>query len=171
MEKIHHYKLALQWTGNQGTGISSYRSYNRSHTIAINGKAIIRGSADPSFMGDRSCHNPEDLLLSSIAACHMLWYLSLCAESGIIVLQYTDNAIGRMQENEDGCGRFTEILLHPEITVAESFMIKEATTLHHKANQYCFMASSVNFPIHHEPVVKVGWDMPTGPPDIQSSKS
>ena len=171
MTKIHHYTLALQWTGNQGRGTNNYRSYNRSHTIAINGKTVIQGSSDPSFMGDPACHNPEDLLLSSIAACHMLWYLSLCAERGIIVLEYTDNPMGRMLENKDGSGQFTEVLLHPEITVAESFMIEEAVALHHKASQFCFIASSVNFPIHHEPVIKAAYGITAGPYDIQKSKS
>jgi organic hydroperoxide reductase OsmC/OhrA len=153
MKKIHHYKLALQWTGNQGTGTSSYRGYSRSHTIVVNGKPTIYGSSDPMFLGDSQCHNPEDLLVSSVAACHMLWYLSLCAEKGVIVLQYADNPIGRMLENEDGSGRFTELLLRPEITVSESSMIKEAMDLHHKANKMCFIGASLNIPLHHEPVI------------------
>lgn len=81
----HHYHLDLQWTGNRGSGTSGYRSYDRDHRIVVGGKAEILGSSDPAFRGDKTKHTPEELLLSSLSACHMLWYLHLCADAGIIV--------------------------------------------------------------------------------------
>jgi organic hydroperoxide reductase OsmC/OhrA len=75
MAKKHHYKATIVWEGNEGTGTSQYNAYNRNHSISINEKVAIAGSSDPAFRGDKSKHNPEDLLLSSLSACHMLWYL------------------------------------------------------------------------------------------------
>ncbi|SEP31134.1 hypothetical protein [Mucilaginibacter sp. OK283] len=49
--KDHHYKTTITWTGNTGTGTKDYRSYERAHTISIDGKQDISGSSDPSFRG------------------------------------------------------------------------------------------------------------------------
>lgn len=153
--KNHHYKITIQWTGNKGTGTTGYRDYERSHTISAEHKAVIQGSSDPSFRGDKTKHNPEELFLSSLSSCHMLWYLHFCSEAGIIVTDYTDEAKGIMEETTNGSGLFTEVTLHPAVTVAEESMIEKAKELHHKANEYCFIANSVNFPVKHIPTVSV----------------
>jgi organic hydroperoxide reductase OsmC/OhrA len=76
--KKHFYTTTLEWTGNKGTGTENYRSYDRNHTVHIEGKIHrIMGSSDPSFLGDASRYNPEELFLSSLSTCHMLWYLHL----------------------------------------------------------------------------------------------
>jgi len=149
MGKLHHYKTTIQWTGNRGEGTSGYRNYDRAHTISVENKAVINGSSDPAFMGDASRHNPEDLLLASLSSCHMLWYLHLCADNGIIVTAYTDNATGIMEENEQG-GRFTEVTLHPLVMIKDASMIEKARELHAAANKKCFIANSCNFPVKHE---------------------
>ncbi|KAB1229461.1 OsmC family protein [Chryseobacterium viscerum] len=155
MSREHHYKTIIQWTGNKGTGTSGYRDYERSHVISTENKTVIDGSSDPAFRGDKTKHNPEDLFLSSLSACHMLWYLHFCSEAGIIVTDYTDEATGIMTETASGSGHFTEVTLHPTVTVAEASMMEKAEQLHHKANEYCFIANSVNFPVKHIPVMLV----------------
>ena len=155
MSKEHHYKSTIQWTGNKGTGTSDYRSYERSHEILIEHKMKIEASSDPAFRGDKTKHNPEEMLLSSLSSCHMLWYLHFCAEAGIIVVDYTDNAEGIMLETPNGSGHFTEVTLNPTVLVAEESMINKAKELHHKANEFCFIANSVNFPVKHIPTVLV----------------
>jgi len=153
--KQHTYSATITWTGNQGTGTSDYKSYSRNHTISAEGKKDIEGSSDPSFRGDRSRHSPEDLLLDSISACHMLWYLHLCAVNSVIVLAYEDNATGIMVEEKDGSGQFTEVTLHPNVTVQDESMVLKANALHHEANKLCFIARSVKFPVHHKPTASV----------------
>jgi organic hydroperoxide reductase OsmC/OhrA len=151
MSKEHHYQLTTVWTGNKGTGTSDYRAYSRNHEVVMEGKANLLGSSDPAFRGDKTRHNPEDLLVASLSACHMLWYLHLCADAGIIVLEYEDHATGVMEETSDGSGHFTSVILHPKVTVADATMIELANTLHAKAHGFCFIARSVNFRVHHEP--------------------
>jgi organic hydroperoxide reductase OsmC/OhrA len=153
MEKKHLYKATIQWTGNKGSGTDNYKNYERSHEISIENKPILAGSSDPAFRGDKSKHNPEDLLLSSLSSCHLLWYLHLCSEAGVIVIDYVDHATGTMMETSNGGGRFTEVTLNPIITVTEKTMIEKARALHKKANEVCFIANSVNFPVHHRPVI------------------
>jgi len=142
------------WTGNNGTGTDGYSNYERSHSINIENKASISGSADPAFRGDNTKHNPEDLLVSSLSSCHMLWYLHLCSEAGIIVVEYSDIASGILVETLNGGGHFTEVTLNPVVIVAENSLIEKANELHIKANELCFIANSVNFPVKHNPTIK-----------------
>ena len=153
MSQEHRYKATIVWTGNKGEGTSNYRNYDRSHTIQVQGKPLIHGSSDPAFRGDPTAYNPEDMLVSSLSACHMLWYLHLCAAAGVVVTHYKDSAVGVMKETPDGGGAFTEVTLYPEVTVSDAAMIDKAIRLHHKANKLCFIANSVNFPVHHRPQV------------------
>jgi organic hydroperoxide reductase OsmC/OhrA len=149
VEKEHTYRSSLVWTGNLGVGTSSYRAYARSYTIRMEGKPDIDGSSDPTFRGDPTKPNPEELLLSALSSCHMLWYLHLCAEAGVIVTGYSDNAVGVMVEEADGRGQFTEVVLYPSVSVAKEEMISKARALHREANDRCFIARSVNFPVQH----------------------
>jgi len=151
MEKSHHYAATIQWTGNNGSGTDDYRNYERSHLISIANKVDLLGSSDTAFRGDNTKHNPEDMLLASLATCHMLWYLHLCADAGVIVVDYLDNAKGIMVESAGGGGHFTEVTLYPKVTVVHESMVDKANALHHKANQFCFIANSVNFPVKHAP--------------------
>ncbi len=150
MKKEHTYTTHLQWTGNLGSGTNKYEAYSRDFTLAHDGKKIIEGSSDPSFRGDKHKHNPEELLLDAIASCHMLWYLHLCTVNNVVVLAYEDHATAIMQEEPDGSGQFLEATLKPTVTVAHADMIARANTLHDQANAKCFIARSVNFPIHHQ---------------------
>lgn len=155
MHPNHNYKLTLHWTGNKGTGTSSYRSYDRNHDILVDGKVIIKGSADPTFHGDKTVHNPEDLLLASLSACHMMSYLHVCVKNGIIVTDYIDNATGIMKVNDDGSGHFTEVTLNPLVTIADKTLLAKANELHAEANKLCFIANSVNFAVRHSPQSKI----------------
>lgn len=153
--KQHHYKMNITWTGNRGNGTASYTGYERAHTVQAAGKPVIPGSSDPSFRGDVTRYNPEEMLVASIAACHMLWYLHLCTVAGVVVVDYVDDATGTMEETADGGGHFTEVTLFPVITVASKEMIEQADAAHAEANRLCFIANSCNFPIHHKAVYKV----------------
>ena len=154
--KQHSYNQTILWTGNQGEGTKSYKSYSRNHTASAEGKADdILLSSDPSFRGDSSRYNPEELLVSSVSSCHMLWYLHFCSINNITVIKYEDHAEGTMIENKDGSGTFSQILLNPNIEILESEKTQEAMNLHEKAHRFCFIANSCNFPIHHKPTITV----------------
>lgn len=153
--KKHYYQTSLKWTGNTGTGTSSYRAYERAHEVSVMGKPIIPASSDPSFRGDASRYNPEEMLVLSLSSCHMLWFLHLCSGAGVAVVDYTDNAKGVMEETTDGGGRFKTVVLHPYVVVLEQQMAEKLPDLHHRAHQMCFIANSCNFPVKHEPTFAV----------------
>lgn len=150
----HSYAVTVTWTGNEGTGTSSLRAYSRAHTIEGTGKPPIPGSSDPSFRGDPTRWNPEELLLASVSACHKLWYLGLCAGAGVVVTSYEDEASGEMLEEPSGAGQFTAVTLHPRVTISAGSSLSDAKALHHAAHEMCFIARSVKFPIAIEPVVR-----------------
>ena len=156
MAKKHYYRTTLEWTGNMGKGTENYQSYSRNHVLSAPGKiAAITGSSDPAFRGDPKHHSPEDLLLHSLAACHMLWYLHLCSVNGIVVMGYRDVPTGAMEEEENGAGQFVLVTLHPVVTVVDEDMVKRAMALHEEARRYCFIARSVNFTVGCMAEVKV----------------
>jgi organic hydroperoxide reductase OsmC/OhrA len=146
-----YYTTTIEWQGNTGEGTRSYKAYERSYSIQINNKPEIAGSSDPAFRGDGSRHNPEDLLLASLSSCHLLTYLHLCADAGVVVTAYTDEATGTMVLTPGGGGHFSEVRLNPRVTVENSSMIAKANELHGLAHQHCFVASSCNFPVLHFP--------------------
>jgi organic hydroperoxide reductase OsmC/OhrA len=148
----HSYRASLEWSDPAGTARSL--AHSRNHVIRISGKPDILASSDPAFRGDPARHNPEDLLVASLASCHMLWYLALCARVGIAVMHYIDEAEGTMIEDTAKGGRFERVTLRPRVTIKAGDLDK-ARDLHHEAHRQCFIANSVNFPVDCEPRVEL----------------
>lgn len=151
----HNYTVGVEWRGNRGTGTSGYRDYSRELLVSAAGKHPIEGSADKPFRGDLSRWNPEELLLAALAQCHLLSYLHVAVTVGVVVTAYEDDAIGTMVEDGNSGGAFTEVILRPRVTVADASMTDAALAAHERANELCFIARSVNFPVRHEPVIVV----------------
>ncbi|MDQ2901087.1 MAG: OsmC family protein [Acidobacteriota bacterium] len=155
MAKEHQFAITTAWTGNAGVGTRDYRSYSRNHEVNAHGKSgPILGSSDPAFRGDDSRYNPEQLLIASLSACHMLWVLHLCADLGIVVTEYSDSASGTMALHPDGSGDFSSVTLRPRMKITDWTRIDEAKALHHQAHRMCFIARSVKFPVEYGPVVE-----------------
>ncbi|MBL5974025.1 MAG: OsmC family peroxiredoxin [Candidatus Leucobacter sulfamidivorax] len=150
----HEYRIGVEWIGNRGTGTSGYRDYGRQLVVRTADGRELAGSADPTFHGDRNRWNPEELLVAALAQCHMLSYLHMAVRAGVVVTAYADEAEGTMVQEGLG-GRFTEVLLRPVVTVADASMVDAARAAHAEAFEHCFIASSVNFPVRHEPTILV----------------
>jgi organic hydroperoxide reductase OsmC/OhrA len=151
----HLFKAQLNWFVKEKEAASNSEISSKSHTIAIEGKAVLSVSAAKAFKGDPSLYNPEDLLLSSIVSCHMMSYLYVCSQNGIEVISYTDEAEATLEVSADGSGHFTEVRLYPKVIIKQTDKRAEALSLHHKANELCFIANSCNFPIVHDPSCEV----------------
>jgi organic hydroperoxide reductase OsmC/OhrA len=147
--RTHQYATRVEWRA-KGEGTRGYTRYSRNHAIVAAGKPEILGSSDPVFRGDASRYSPEELLIASLSACHMLWYLHLCAVNRITVIEYLDEAAGAMEESADGGGRFVRVVLRPQVTIAAGDRDR-ALALHDQAHHHCFIANSVNFPVDVEP--------------------
>lgn len=151
----HRYAVTVRWTGNRGEGTATYRGYSRDHDIEVPGLPVLKGSADPTFHGDRTRYNPEQLLLTALSQCHMLSFLHVAVKHGVVVTAYQDRAEAVMRTNRDGSGQFESATLRPEVTVAAAVDPALMEQLHEEANKVCFIARSVNFPVLHEPAVSV----------------
>jgi len=151
----HAYNVAVRWTGDRGTGTSGLRDYDRTHVVEADGPPPLVGSSDPAFRGEADRWNPEQLLVAALSQCHMLWYLHLCATAGVVVTAYSDDAGGTMEEEPDGAGQFTEVVLRPQVKISDQAMAHAAKTLHAEAHAKCFIARSVNFAVRHEPTLSV----------------
>lgn len=149
--KTHFYKLTVDWTGNTGSGTSSYTGYDRDFLVKKDNKILLEGSADPAFRGDSTKLNPEEFLLSAISSCHMLWYLHLCADAGIVLTSYIDNPEGEMVQDDSGGGRFSKVVLNPIVSIQDKILADQALALHKIAHEKCFISQSCNFPILVEP--------------------
>ena len=154
MRHEHNYAVTVEWLGNRGTGTSGYRDYGREHVVRAAGKHDLEGSSDRVFHGNADRWNPEELLLAALSQCHLLSYLHVAANAGVIVTEYTDAAVGTMAQTANGGGHFTSATLRPRVTIA-SGDADLARSLHAEANAKCFIAASVNFPVHHEPEIVV----------------
>lgn len=151
MEFKHVFNVKLAWLFSKKEALTS----TKTHTITIDGKAVLNVSAAKAFKGDPALYNPEDLLLSSVVSCHMMSYLYVCKQNGIDVVSYTDDAEATLEVLEDGSGRFIAIKLNPNVCIRNKEKMEEALSLHKKANQLCFIANSCNFPILHFPTCEV----------------
>ncbi len=145
--RTHRYAVRTAWTGDRGTGTATYGGYARDHLVSAAGKGDIAASADPAFRGDPARWNPEELLVASLSGCHQLWYLSLCAQAGVVVVGYEDAAEGEMVEEAGGAGQFVSVTLRPRVTIAPGSDAAAAMALHERAHAMCFIARSVNFPV------------------------
>jgi organic hydroperoxide reductase OsmC/OhrA len=155
MAHEHTYRLTAVWTGNKGEGTKNVRTYDRSHTVSIQGKPELFLTTDNAAVGDKSKLNPEDLLVSALSSCHLLSYLYLCSMEGIVITSYTDNATGIMIEEASGAGSFKEVTLNPIFSVTDESMVERAIELHHKAHEICYIANSVNFEVRCNPSCNV----------------
>lgn len=146
--RTHHYTIRNVWTGNKGAGTSAYTAYGREHELGSEGKLIaVPCSSEPLYRGNPERYNPEELLLGAISGCHMLWFLHYCAEAGIVVTAYEDNAAASMQEDAGGAGLFIEATLHPVVTITEAALADEVQRIHERVHAVCAIARSVNFPV------------------------
>lgn len=152
MAHVHSYSAKVIWTGAAQGPTASYQSYSREYLVEIPGKPPLRGSADATFRGDPALHNPEDMLVVALSTCHMLSYLAECARAGVEVVAYEDKASGTMAMKDKRI-RFTEVVLHPRVTISAGSNLEKAEALHGPAHDQCFIANSVNFPVRHEAIV------------------
>ncbi|WP_309663184.1 OsmC family protein [Tabrizicola sp.] len=152
----HDYTTRILWTGNRGEGTAHYKAYDRTWDIAVPGKAVVHCSNDPLLGGDPGKMNPEDLLLTALSACHMLWYLHYASDAGMVVTGYSDDPVGVGEVGRGGAGRFVSATLRPVVRMRPGADLAVAEAIHHRIHEVCFVARSVNFPVNYVPVFE--WD-------------
>ncbi len=151
MSQSHLFEGGLRWTGTANE-LDGKLKLERALVIDFPGKPPIRGSSPAVFNGDDGQHNPESLMISSLMACHLLTYLAVCERAGIRVVSYEDRATGAVAI-KDGKLRMVQVVLRPQVTIADAAQIERALASHDKAHANCIMANSVHIDVKVEPVV------------------
>lgn len=127
-----------------------HADYSRIYVIRMAGKPDWIGTSAPAFAGSPYHHNPEDMLVASLSACHMLTYLAIASKMKIPVVAYEDHAEGVLGKAEDGKIKMLKVVLKPVVTLAAGADTVKASLLHEKAHANCFIGNSVNFPVEFE---------------------
>lgn len=148
---INTHKSRIVWTGNLGKCTADYLSYHRTWEIDMPGKSKVHCSNDPLIGGDLHKLNPEELLISALAGCHLLWYLHYASDAGIVVIKYEDSPAAKGEVSASGKGKFIQAVLRPHVTVKRGANLMVAERIHEKIHEVCFIARSINFPIKIEP--------------------
>lgn len=140
---MSEHRAAVMWqVGEQGF---SPTAYDRAHQITFNGGVQIPGTAAPDFGGNPAEVDPEKLLVSAVASCHMLTFLAVAAKKRLLVQSYTDDAVGVLEKNSEGKFAITKIMLHPKIvfTGEQQPSAEELADLHVRAHRGCFIGNSI----------------------------
>ena len=154
----HQYGAEVLWQRIAGEAFTDNR-YSRRHRLRFDGGTEVAGSSSPSVvplpMSDASAVDPEEAFVASLAACHMLWFLSLAAQQGFVVDSYRDAAVGTMTRNAAGKLWMATVTLRPEVVFAGERQPTrdEALQLHHRAHAECFIANSVKSEVRCEPAL------------------
>lgn len=122
--------------------------YSRVHELLFDGGTTVAGSASPQAVpppfSDPVAVDPEEALVASASACHMLWFLSLAQRSGFDVAAYDDDAVGTLGKDERGRIAMVRIVLRPRVDfVGAGPDPKSLAALHARAHDSCFIANSL----------------------------
>jgi organic hydroperoxide reductase OsmC/OhrA len=142
---VAEYRATVEWAGE---GDFAANRYSRAHVWRFDGGAQVPASASPQVVplpfSDPAGVDPEEALIASASSCHMLWFLHLARDAGLVVTRYRDDAVGQMGTDERGRIAFTRIVLRPRIDFAGDWPDAEALArLHHAAHDACFIANTL----------------------------
>jgi organic hydroperoxide reductase OsmC/OhrA len=152
----HEYKVQIRWA--RGTALFTDNRYSRAHSWRFDGGIEVPASSSPHVvrvpLSQEAAVDPEEAFVASLSSCHMLWFLSIAANSGFRVDEYTDDAGGVMGKNPSGKTAITRVTLRPRVTFSGERLPSRAAIaeLHHKAHEECFIANSVTTDVRCEPV-------------------
>ncbi|HLF18396.1 MAG TPA: OsmC family protein [Candidatus Omnitrophota bacterium] len=140
---MSEHKATIDW--KKSTQSFDYETYNREHTWQFDNKVKIDASAAPEYKGKTTHIDPEEALVAAAAGCHMLTFLAIASKKRLVVESYHDEAVGFLEQNEDGQLAVTRIHLHPRISFSgdKKPSQEELQLLHEKAHLHCFIANSI----------------------------
>ena len=156
-KSLHEYGAQVLWQRAAHEAFTDNR-YSRRHVLHFDGGTEVAGSSSPSVvplpLSDAAAVDPEEAFIASLAACHMLWFLSIAAQQGYVVDRYSDAATGVMTRNATGKLWMSLVTLRPEVAFCggDGPTGNDLLHLHHRAHMECFIANSVKSEVRCEPV-------------------
>lgn len=150
------HTATVQWQRAPAEAFTDNR-YSRRHLLRFDGGAEWAGSSSPHVVplpySDPAAVDPEEAFVASLSSCHMLWFLSLAAQAGLVVDDYRDTAVGVMARNAQGRLAMTVVTLRPAVRFGAGTepTDEQLAALHHEAHEQCFIANSVRTEVRCEP--------------------
>lgn len=143
----------MRWA-SQGEPFT-YDTYGRDHALTFGSGQSITASAAPEYKGSAGLTNPEELLVSALAGCHMLTFLAIAARKKLAVTAYEDDAVGLLDKNAEGRLAVTTVILRPRITFADGAVVtpESLAKMHELAHANCFIANSCRCDVRVEPLI------------------
>ena len=143
---MSRYSATVSWVRGDQDFLGN--EYSRGHDWHFDGGLTVPASASPDIvplpMSVAENVDPEEAFVASLSSCHMLFFLSLAQRRKIVVDRYTDDAVGYLEQREDGRSAMTRVVLRPRCEYADNppdpAIVEK---LHHKAHELCFIANSV----------------------------
>ena len=147
---MSQYRAKIQWKNLSGD--FNYDTFDRTHDITYPGGIHFKGSSAPEYLGKKELANPEEMLAATLASCHMLTFLAVCAKSRLHVTSYVDEPVATLDKNTEGKFAVTQIQLSPKATFqGETPSPEKLQELHAKAHRNCFIANSLACKMAVEP--------------------
>ena len=140
---MSEHKVTLNW--QRGDTPFEYQKYSRDHTWKFDGGHEMTASAAPAYLGNPANTDPEEAFVASLSSCHMLTFLAVACKKKFVLDEYTDDAVGHMEKNENGKMAIMRVELHPKIKFSgeKQPTEQELDEMHHFAHTECFIANSV----------------------------
>lgn len=140
---MSEHRTTITW--RRDTPGFGYAEYRREHEWRTGSGQRFKASSAPAFLGDGESIDPEEAFVGSVASCHMLTFLAICARRRIVVDAYQDAAVGFLRKNGAGRLAITRVELYPEITFSDKAPVAaELQWLHERSHEECFIANSVS---------------------------
>jgi organic hydroperoxide reductase OsmC/OhrA len=149
---MSNYKATVTW--KRETNDFNYETFDRTHQIEFGGGIKCQASSAPEYLGKANLVNPEELLASALASCHMLTFLAVASKSRLNVKSYSDQAVATLDKNAEGKLCVTKITLQPKVVFEgnETIPFEKVQELHAKAHKHCFIANSISAKVAIEPL-------------------
>lgn len=150
------YKTVVTWS-RDGAKFSDNR-YSRGHRWSFDGGIEVPASASPHVvrlpLSVAAAVDPEEAFVASLSSCHMLWFLDISCQRGLVVDDYRDEAVGVMSRNAGGKMAMTRVTLRPAVRFGrgQTPTVNEIAAMHREAHEQCFIANSVKTEVLCEPI-------------------
>ncbi len=146
------HQATIEW--QRAPHATEAQTYSRNHQALLHGGQVLNVSASAEYKGDPACADPEQLLLSALASCHMLTFLAIAELKGYVVEHYRDTPLGHLEKNAEGRMAVTRIELSPAVRFGGDSQPDAAALakMHAAAHRNCFIANTISAAVSVTPL-------------------